>query len=195
MHQQMTIAEAQRIFKQYGEVLTKDLSFMVEVIRDNHLDAALLNNHYLYTLSYTQIIFDNTWHYIKILAGNDGTIACLKDRFVSMLERLKANGNIAKVILVDGNADELRAIAAEFPDTLMLEEAVAKSPESFKHFIVADEMVRDEEPHEELKGTSDACLIKAQIYFSNHRQARLYSDVFDGLWANLASEAISPPTN
>jgi hypothetical protein len=57
--------------------------------------------------------------------------------------------------------------------------------ESIAHYIVADEMVRIEEPHKRLTKETLANAVKARVIFNSRPHASIYTEQFGVLWGRL----------
>jgi hypothetical protein len=186
----MNIAKAKRIFQDCGPDLVREYDSIVKFCRENKVSAPLANGNFMHALTLTELLFGHTDNSLRMLTGGhgDGFIACLKSTFVAMLNRLRRNNGKARIVVVNGDRESalLNRLRADYPNTLDVKHGSATTP--IAHFIVGDsEMVRDEKPHPELDDSSDANLIKADVYFHSPAIASLFEDRFDSIWDRLSS--------
>jgi hypothetical protein len=182
----MNIKQARRVYKDFGRSLNPDFESWVRLFRRLNIDAPIANVNYLHALSLTDLMFRHADNKLDMVTGGqgDGFIEVLKDSFISMLERIRRNNGAARVIVFNGRATVLQQIVDNaFANVLTVRRATMRPGAVIRHFIVADDdMVRDEEPHEELTDLTDANKVRAKVYFKNPSQARVASSRFTAMW-------------
>lgn len=198
-----TIAKAQERSREELPYLLEEYGPLVEFCRENNVVAPLKNNTYMHALAMTQIMFDRTDTYLRMVTGacGYGFINLLKDPFVTMLKRLRRMREMvpnagARIIVVNGsNSDVLAKLETEFGDVLRIERAVAPLDAKVEHYIVCDDdMIRDEKPHPPLTPQSPIDTVKADVYFYNPRLAGIFARRFDNLWSQLTQVSTSKAT-
>ncbi len=187
----MDIRKAKSLFEECGSDIVKEYESVVQFCRVNQIGAPLANGNFLHALTLTDLMFTHAEHSLRMLTGGagDGFVACLKKNFCGMLSRLRRNGGEAQIIVVDGGVENvlLKSLCEEFPTTLQVKKGTA-SGRSIAHFIVADsKMVRDEQPHPPLTDSTDANIIKANVYFHSPAIAGLFASRFDAIWKQLSA--------
>jgi hypothetical protein len=174
----MTIADAQRVYRDYGDDLEEFYVSLYSTLIADRGSVELQNSNYLHALQLTSLMLRNTTKKFRMLGGSttDSFISVLKDEFRHMLTRLKELGGTARIIALNSESDRdvVTSLAKEFP-----------AEEKIGHFIVADSMVRIEEPHVKLTSNILANSVKAKVIFNNQSQAAQYADQFDSLWRML----------
>lgn len=136
----------------------------------------------------------NTHKSFEMLSGGttDNFIQMLRNEFRGMLVRLVSAKGKAKIIIlnaVSNGANKLEELQKEFPNTLEVSYGIAKEPNKISHFIVADSMVRIENPHGQLSGDTNANTVEAKVIFNSGIEAEAYRKNFDFYWkrVNLAT--------
>jgi len=101
--------------------------------------------------------------------------------------RIRKNNGKARIIVVNGTANELEPLKKKYAGTFEVALGTASKGSRVSHFIVCDsDMVREEEYHDVLTDESSADLIKAKVYCSNRVKADGLSLIFDGIWEKLS---------
>lgn len=189
----MNIKEAKDVYSKHGASLHPDYEALSTVFRQLDIEAPISNSNFLHALSLTHLMFHHADRRLEMVTGGcgDGFIQCLKQSFLSMLDKIRASGGTARIIVIDGDCSQLNTWAAgAYKDVLQIVRASAKPGVRIAHFIVCDDdMVRDEEPHGPLTDTTDANQVKAQVYFHNHSKARIFSSRFSAMWNALGGNS------
>lgn len=189
----MTVDDAIQIYANFGDDLE---GFYVDVY--NQLIASkpsveIPNSNYLHALQLTALMLRNAQTDFCMLAGGntDCFAKTLEAEFRKMLTRFTNAGrkSIARIVIVNPSNEmpTLLKLCAEFPDSLQIIRARATEEERVRHYIVADDMVREEEPHKRLTLESRADEIKAKVVFNNKSRADLFRSQFTSLVGMLTA--------
>jgi len=184
----MSIDKAKELYAKYGEAFRAEDRAVIDIISEDAAAKPLRNADFLHALSLTELMLERTRQSFSMLTGGhaEGFLECLAAPFQSMLERIHRAGGEAKVIVVDGDARSLRQLAQESDETLKVCEGILVDNAKIGHFIVCDnDMVRDEEPHEELEGHKSASLVRAEVFFNNRAKAKALAGRFAKVWQKL----------
>jgi len=189
-----TIAQAISNYK--AKALTRDacVNELVSAVVEQDAKITLPNHCYEHALEYTERMLSNTHQSINILTGDgQGSFyGTLIDHLIEALERIRASGGTAKMIVLSSAYPAwLEALAQEFPNTLALARLNATEP--MEHFIVCDsKIVRLEQIHGELGPDSPADSIKATVTFNELDKGRELEQRFEALWKQSEVNTVEP---
>ena len=192
---QLKISDVQRLFSDHGAELLGDYRSVVTMIRKHKIDSPLENSNYLHALQLTQLMLEHTSQQFRMLTGGmlDGFIGTLAPHFESMLQRIKSScrdGNtaFARVILVTSggvpvDCPVLDELQSRYDGVLDVSFVSVPEDAGIRHFIVGDnDMVRDEEEHDQLSLESDASMVRAKVSFFAPAKAKVFARKFDSYW-------------
>lgn len=187
----MTILDAVTLYHNYGAQLHGFYDDMYEHLIANRSGAMIPNSDYLHALQLTSLMLRKAKNNFCMLAGGctDDFIKLLEEDFCGMLKRFRAeNKEPARLIVVNARVEmpTLRKLSTGFPTTLKVVWAHAKQEAKVSHYIVADNMVRVEQPHPQLTNESPADVIKAEVYFDDKPRADFFREQFGSLEGMLA---------
>jgi len=183
----MTVEDAIRIYADFGDTLEPFFVDIYERLIADRPSVELPNADYLHALQLTALMLRNAQDDFCMLSG--GSADCftktLKAEFLKMLKRFANGGrnSVARVVVVNPTDDlpELTELQKEFPANLKIFRAQSPHEERIGHYIVADNMVREELPHKRLTKQSRADEIKAKVFFNNKSRADLFRSNFNSL--------------
>lgn len=188
----MNIEQARDVYQKFGSALNPDFEEWAKVFRRLAIEEPISNSNFLHALSLTDLMFCHTSRSLDMVTGDlgDGFVQCLQASFTKMLDRIRAAGGKARIIVIDGDAKLLRQMASGvYRGVLEVAEATLRPDAVVRHFIVGDDdMVRDEEPHAPLTNTTDANVVRADVYFHNKSMARVFSSRFGAMWSALSGK-------
>lgn len=190
----LTIGDAndalKRIFEHEGSFpLFDDLATFA---RRNDSDS-FNNDSYVDAVLLTRYMFNHTNESLCMLTGNGREIDFLKTikkSFIGMLERIRKAGKCARIIFL---ADQVPGFINDGEFKPFVEDGTLKcctgrvvGGKPIQHYIVCDSnMIRIEEPHQEITRDSPIDVIKAKIYFDSKGIASVRKGVFDRIWERL----------
>lgn len=189
----MTVEIAQDFFKDYGDDTEGLFEELYKTIASKG-PTELANDNYLDALQLTALMIRKTKSSFKMLTGctAEAFIGHLRKYFAQMIERLHATGGTARLIVLDAQRSAqsyFQPLIAKYPGTLEVEHAATVGGAMLAHFIVADDMVRIEKPHDPLTPQMRASVIQARVLFNNRGAASVYNAEFDSLL-----EMLNPPS-
>lgn len=186
----VTVKDAITRYREQGEgSIYKGYRDVIKSLVKNGYDKAIRNDSYADALFLTDIMLEHTEEEFRMVGGTgtDNFISALKGHFRKMLDRLTRVGGKARIVVVrtpDQDAPAcptLRELASEYPNVMQFEAGVSDVLQ--RHYVVSDsQMIRIEEPHLPLSNDTDACAIKAMVYFSNPVRASMLKEEFDRVW-------------
>ena len=166
-----------------------DELIQLDKIRTTATPYKTTNDTYTHALFLTDWIFRSTKSSLRMLSGPtiDGFLETTYESFIGALHRIKAKGNVARLIIAGPNMPKVvGSIQNEFPGYLEAITADPADPESVGHFIVCDtRMVREEKAHPLLNDSMNIDVIKATVYINNKDRAKAVTRKFDEIWEFL----------
>jgi hypothetical protein len=188
----MDIKQAKALFVQYRGHLSPDYLRLAQLIRRHGISLPVPNENYLHGLCLTDMLLGFVNESLRILTGSitEGVPECLRDKFEAAVARIQKAGGTARIVVLGNDSGQLKSLQDKYGRTLLIREARPASGAIIRHFIVGDtELVRDEEPHADLREESDANEIKASVYFNNKEKAAVLSTAFDAIWDKLKADS------
>jgi hypothetical protein len=191
----MTIAQAISNYKAKAGKETHCLKDLVgAVLQKGETSYKLENDCYADALDYTDTMLFHTHKSINIVTGCGcgGFYATLLGHLIAALQRVKKVKGSARMIVIAKDLPEwLVALTYEFSGTFTL--ARFKTKEKLQHFIVCDSnIVRLEEPHEELSLQSPADAIRAKVVFNEPKIGAELEARFEGFWKQSEIVQLDP---
>jgi hypothetical protein len=187
----MTVQVAQQFFKDYGDDTEGIYEEIYKTVAGKD-GAELANDNYLDALQLTALMIRKTKTSFSMLTGCTGEafIGHLNGYFSKMVEGLHAVGGFARLIILnpEGRSTLFDDLSRLYGNTLRVVYATTTNELSVSHFVVADDMVRIEKPHPQLKPDTLASVIQARVLFNNRGAASIYNPRFDSLFAQLIKE-------
>jgi len=185
----MTVDDAKNVYLDYGNALEEFYTTVYQKLISHQRTVELPNSNYLHALQLTTLMLRNTSKNICMLGGSttDNFMSILEKEFRKALVRLRELGGKARIIALNAadNSKVMSKLAADFPDTLSVMFGFANDETKIGHFMVADDMVRVEEPHKKLTPETPANTVKARVIFNSESQVKIYSEQFDSIWRLL----------
>jgi hypothetical protein len=189
VHETMTVGQAQAIYTKFHSDLDEFYNSVYKDLISKQRGTELSNSNYLHALQLTSLMLSHTSASLVIFGGSttNGFISVLEEQFRKTLTKLREVSGKARIIIINAEKDHetLDKLLVEFPATLSVAYGISDHEEQLGHYIVADDMVRIEEPHKRLTKDSSANDIKARVVFNNRPQASRYTSLFDSIWAIL----------
>lgn len=186
----MDIGEAKRLYRDFGSVFYQDELIQLDKIKAAARPYKTTNDTYTHALFLTDWVFRSTKSSLQILSGPtiDGFLETLNESFIGALHRIKAKGNVARLIIAGPDMPEtVVSIQKENPGCLEAITAEPANPESVSHFIVGDiRMVREEKAHPLLNDSMNIDVIKATVHINNNDRAKVLTRKFDEIWKFLS---------
>jgi hypothetical protein len=187
----MTIKDTIALYREKGrDSVSPTLRALVDQMIATGARTEFKNDSYADALYLTDTMFDQSQVSIRILTGAGGGefLHALEKSFTEALERLKAIGSEARVIILDTDKidDWLVSMQEKFNNFKI---ARGRTISPVKHVIVCDSrMARLEEIHPPLVPETPVESIKATVFFNEPSKAKVYEDYFDSVWNNVAKK-------
>lgn len=194
------------------EVAGKSVREMFEKLKLSAKEGEYVSNDtYFHALFLTEMMFSSTKNSLRILTGCDIVrfLDALYTPFISACKRISNSSDgivrIVSLIPTKEHFEGCRENLQEFFDKIkkdcpelsgkikglikVLPADIAKSVnegtnKSFSHYLIADNMVRIEDPHGILDEKAPASSIKAKVFFNAPKAAREISASFDKCYFN-----------
>jgi hypothetical protein len=180
----LTIQYAREFFAQYGDDLE---GIYNEIFRNAKTACEVKNDNYFDALQLTSMMARHTQREFRMFTGSAGDVFIgeIVRYFREMAARVSSNSGLIRVLFVNtqGRCKEIDELVNQMPAHVQV--CYAKTTDRVHHFIVADDMVRLEELHGELRPNDLASNVRAKVLLSNPAAAMVYKMLFDSQWDRL----------